>query len=350
MHPRNLRPGRLPRYVAVASAALTPITGANTAVAAPVAHVSSKSPITIGFILKPLNNPYFATMDQGARAAAKALGVNLTVAAGTSLTDPTAQTNAAAALITHGYSCYIANPIDPTNLIAPLVRAQAQHVPIINVDLPISQSAARAAGVHIVTYIGTDNTAAGTIAAVTMSQLVPKGSQIAIIAGPLTDPTSIARVIGFRRGAAAKGLRIVDVAAANWDTTTALNDTAALLEKYPALKGLLVANGEMAEGVQRAIQNAHKQGKVDTIGIIGDTTVINDVRTHVMAAAVEQFPYVIGQMGVEACVAAVRGKHLPASVATPVQVVTPANAAKALKEFPRPFAPYKDPFAGLLKP
>ncbi|MHB8293837.1 MAG: substrate-binding domain-containing protein [Acidimicrobiales bacterium] len=304
-------------------------------------------PVTVGLALKPLDNPYFATMDQGARSEAKKLGIHLTVAAAANLSSATGQANALSALISHGYSCYLANPVDATNLVQPLIQAQSQHKPIVNIDLPISPAAATAAGVHLATYIGTNNVSAGKLAAVQLAKMVPPGSQVAIIGGPASDPTSQARIKGFTEGASGK-LQIIQTAAANWVRATALNDATSIMETHPKLRGFFVANGDMALGVQRAIGAAGKQGKVDTIGVIGDTAVLHEIADGTMAAAVEQFPYTIGSMGVQACVAAARGKRLPSTVATPVQVVTKANASQALASFPKPFKSFTDPFTALL--
>ncbi|MHB1802631.1 MAG: substrate-binding domain-containing protein, partial [Actinomycetes bacterium] len=305
------------------------------------------SSVTIGFILKPVSNPYFAAMNQGAAAEAKSLGVHLTVDAAANLSDAAGQANALSALIAHGYSCYIANPVDSTNLVQPLIAAQSQHKPIVNVDLPISSTAAQAAGVNLATYIGTNNVAAGQLAATQLAKMIPAGSQVAIIGGLASDPTSQARIKGFNEGAVGK-LKVVQTVAGNWDRATALSDATSIMQTHPNLKGFFVANGDMALGVQRAIGSAGRQGKVDTIAIIGDTAVLQEVKAGTMAAVVEQFPYTIGAMGVEACVAAAEGKSLPATAATPAQVVTQSNAAQALAAFPKPFGAFSDPFAGLI--
>jgi|SRR5579875_288880 ABC-type sugar transport system substrate-binding protein len=321
--------------------------GSSSSSAAAQATAQAPGSVSVGFILKPVSNPYFATMGQGASQEAAKLGVHLTTQDAANLADATGQANALTALINHGYSCYLVNPVDDTNLVQPLVQAQAQHRPIVNIDLPISASAARAAGVHIDTYIGTDNVAAGRLAATELEKLVPAGSQVAVIGGLASDPTSQARIAGFTEGAAGK-LHVVQTVAGNWDRATALSDATAIMQDHPGLKAFFVANGDMDLGVQRAIGAAGKQGKVDTIAIIGDTAVIKEVEAGTMAAVVEQFPYTIGQEGVQACAAAAEGKQLPASVSTPAQVITKANAAQALAAFPQPFESFSDPFTALL--
>ena len=62
---------------------------------------------------------------------------------------------------------------------------------------------------------------------------------------------------------------------------------------------------------------------------------------------VAQYPYAIGQMGVEACKAAGAGKTLPANVAAPVELVTKDNADQAIAATPKPFGQYTDPFTEL---
>lgn len=308
---------------------------------------ASASTISVGFILKPISNPYFSTMGQGASAEAAQLGVHLTTEDAANLADATGQANALSALISHGYSCYLVNPVDATNLVEPLVEAQGQHRPIVNIDLPISPSAAKAASVHIDTYIGTDNVAAGKLAALQLEKMIPAGSKVAVIGGLASDPTSQARIRGFKDGAAGK-LDIVQTVAGNWNRETALNDATTIMQKQPDLGGFFVANGDMALGVQRAIGIAGRQGKVDIIAVIGDTAVIKEIKVGTMAAAVEQFPYTIGQLGVQACVASARGKTLPMSIATPIQVITRANAAQALAAFPQPFEPFSNPLISLV--
>jgi ABC-type sugar transport system substrate-binding protein len=333
--------------LALLAAACGTSSPSTTSTSTGVTSSTKPSSVSIGFILKPISNPYFAAMNQGAQAEAGKLGVSLTVDAASNLADAAGQANALSALIAHGYSCYIANPVDSTNLVQPLLQARSQHKPIVNVDLPISTSAAQAAGLQLATYIGTDNVAAGKLMATQLASMLPSGSQVAIIGGLASDPTSQARIKGFNEGAAGR-LDIVQTVAGNWDRATALADATSIMEAHPNLKGFLVANGDMALGVQRAIGTVGKQGKIDTTAIIGDTAVLQEVKAGTMAAVVEQFPYTIGALGVEACTAAAEGKHLPTSVATPAEVVTQSNASQALAAFPKPFQSFSDPFTSLL--
>jgi ribose transport system substrate-binding protein len=57
----------------------------------------------------------------------------------------------------------------------------------------------------------------------------------------------------------------------------------------------------------------------------------------------------MGQMAVEACIAAARGTRVPAKVDAPIVVVTKSNVGRARASFPRPFVDYSDPFEALIK-
>jgi ABC-type sugar transport system substrate-binding protein len=87
---------------------------------------------------------------------------------------------------------------------------------------------------------------------------------------------------------------------------------------------------------------------VAVIGMDGIRDALTAIERGGMAATVAQYPYAIGQLGAEACVAAMRGKTVPARVDAPVQLVTAENVARAQANFPQPVEPFDDPFAALL--
>ncbi len=69
------------------------------------------------------------------------------------------------------------------------------------------------------------------------------------------------------------------------------------------------------------------------------------VESGELTATVAQYPYAIGEMGAQACAAAVAGDDLPENVEAPVALVTKDNVADALEAAPAPFEDYENPFA-----
>jgi hypothetical protein len=56
----------------------------------------------------------------------------------------------------------------------------------------------------------------------------------------------------------------------------------------------------------------------------------------------------MGRLAVEACLAAARGRKVPARIDAPIQVVTARTVRRVEKAFPRPPVAFHDPVVGLL--
>jgi ribose transport system substrate-binding protein len=305
------------------------------------------APVHVGVILKSLDNPYFVAMFEGTRAEARRLGVRLSTRAATSNDDAAGQAARVRSLVLGGDACYIANPVNRSNLIAPL---RAVTRPVVDVDSVIDPAAARRAGIKIATYIGTDNLAAGALAARGMRSLLPRGGDVALVGGLSSDIGSHQRLAGFTLGARGTPLRIVARVAADFDRTRARLAAARLLRDHPALDGFFAANDVMALGIADAIRASHAAGTVKVIGIDGIPDALDAIRQGWISATVAQYPYAMGQMAVDACIAAARGVRLPARVNAPVSLITSANVVRAAATFPRAPRGFPNPLARLVRP
>jgi ABC-type sugar transport system substrate-binding protein len=301
---------------------------------------------SVGVMIKGLDNPFFAAMNDGVEAAATDTGADVQIQAAASLTDTSGQASKLEALIGQDMSCYVVNPISQTNLVQPLARVP-DNTPVVNIDSPVGDEAAKQAGLDISTYIGTDNVAAGGMAADTMAGLLKSGGTVGVIGGISGDATSNARVEGFTSGAKGR-FEATKTVPGDWDRAKALNAAEDLMRANPDIKGFFAANDQMALGIAQAVKNAGKTGQIAVVGVDGIEDALTAVKSGDMSATVSQYPYTIGQLGVEACLAAAQGKQLPAEVKAPVQVVTKDNVAKAQKNFPEPVESYNDPFTALL--
>lgn len=299
----------------------------------------------IAVVIKGLDNPFFQTMKSGVDASAKTTKVSVQVQAATSITDTTGQADKLNSMANQDFSCFVVNPISGTNLVQGIARIAAKHKKIVNIDSPVDAKAAKSAGAKIATYIGTDNVAAGKLAGQEMAKQLPNGGSVVAIGGTSGDPTSAARITGFK--SVAGSVKFGGVVAGNWDRQVALTQATNVLRAHADLAGFFVANDDMALGVSRAVANAGKTGKIKIISVDGIKDALSAVKAGQLTAVVAQYPYVIGQMGVEACKAADAGKTLPATATAPVELVTQATAAKALAKTPQPFGTHNDPFKNL---
>lgn len=289
----------------------------------------------IAFVIKPLDNTYFGAMAEGAQAAADDAGVELTVVAAENVTDDSGQATKLNSLVTAGYDCYVVNPTSQTNLLTGLVPVSEAGTPIVNLDLPIDLAAAKDAGVNVTTYVGTNNETAGAAGGEAMLSLVDEGSPVALIGGLVADPGNIARLAGFEKAVEGK-LEITQTVAADFDKAKAKSAAATILIANPDIKGFFTPSGDMAMGIQQAVAEAGKTGEVAVVGIDGTQEQLQDIVDGGQPAAIEQFPYLMGMQSVQACIAAMGGAKIPATVETPVLIVTAENAQAALDAFPAP--------------
>jgi ABC-type sugar transport system substrate-binding protein len=220
-------------------------------------------------------------------------------------------------------------------------------IPIVDIDSPVGADEARALGIDISTYIGTDNEAAGALAADTMAALVGRGASVGVIGGISGAATSAARIDGFSAGARGR-FDPLDPVSADWDERKAMLAARAVLSDEPGIDGFFAANDQMALGVAQAVAEVGRKGRVAVVGVDGIEEALKAVESGAMSATVSQYPYTIGRLGVEACLAAASGESLPAKVDAPIQVVTRRNVARAEANFPRPVQPFKSPFAAFL--
>jgi ABC-type sugar transport system substrate-binding protein len=295
-------------------------------------------------VIKGLDNPFFVTMRDGLVATARRDNARLRVAAApTGLKDTAGQASALETLAADRPRCYVANPINPTNLVAALARV-AKDTPIVNVDSAIGKDAAKSLGVEITTYVGTDNVTGGRLGADAMAALVGRAGRVAVVTGIPGDVGSGLRAAGFKRGNRGR-FDVVTTVAADFDRLKARRAAADLLRAHRRIDGFFAVNDLMALGVSDAVRAAGKQGDVKVIGFDGIPEALAAVARGSLSATVAQYPYTMGALAVEACLAALRGDTVPARVKAPVQVVDRSNVARARANFPRPVERFNDPFA-----
>lgn len=306
---------------------------------------ANRTPIRIGLVLKALDNPFFVAMYAGASNEATRLNVRLTVRSVTSSNDLIGEAAQLRALVAQGADCYVVDPSTATNLVGAL---RGVRRPVVNVDSPIDPAAAKRAGARIQTYIGTDDFAAGRMAGSRMASFLGGTGDVALIGGQAGSVNSVLRLRGFEAGVRGSHVRVVARVNADYDRTTAQIATERILQTHPRISGFFAANDLMALGVADAVLAAGKASQIKVIGRDGIPDALDAIRAGTIAASVSQYPYIMGQMAIEACAAAVRGASLPASVDAPNALLTKGNVARAIATFPNPLQRYSDPFTQLL--
>ena len=304
------------------------------------------SEIKVAGVVKGLDNPFFITIKDGMEAAAAEYGIQLTVEAAPGLNDETGQANKLDTLAGQGFDCFVVIPISSNNLTQGLGKVAQQGIPIVNIDSPVDPAGLEAAGGKITAFVGTDNTAAGAKGGEVMKATLGDGATVGLVAGLAGNVTSNERIDGFQAGAA--GLTFDGPINADWDTTKALDTANAMLASNPDISGFFAANDQMAQGIAQAVEQAGRSD-IKVMGVDGIEAILADIAAGKVYASVSQYPYVMGLLGVEACIVAAQGGTVPEFVESPAVVITPDNVDKAIADFPQPPEAYNNPFSALIK-
>lgn len=327
--------------VAVAAIGLTACGGGSSS------SSSSSGNANVALATRDFNNPYWANLRDGALAGAKKLGIKVDVEAGTNETDAAGENQKILAQTSQNFSCYAAVPVNATNIITPLLPASRKGKPIINVDTRIDQTAAQKAGLKVTSFIGSDNTQAGQIAAHYMLNVLGGHGKVAILEGIPGEKNGIDRETAFRQVTQGK-LQVVQAQTANYERAQGLTVTQGILKVHPDITGIFSANDTMALGAAQAIKDAGMTGRIKLVSIDGIKEALTDVAAGTLTATVSQYPYAEGILVDEACQALAKGKTIPKRVVSPIHLITKATAKQALASYPRPFFRYDDPLAKLL--
>ena len=303
-------------------------------------------PITVGAVIHGLDNPFFVTMQQGMQDAAAEYGVSVTVQAPDSNDDDAAQEQMLEDMAGQGFDCFVVDPFSATALNQGIATLTQEGTPVINVDTPVDIAGLEAAGGKIAAFIGSDNREAGAQAGAALVEALGASPTIGLIAGPEGNVASNDRIAGAT--AAIGAANFIGPVAADWDTDEAYAAAKAMIAANPDISGFFAANDQMAQGVIQAVTESGRD--IPVVGVDGIQPMLDDVQAGSAYATVAQYPYVMGKLGVEACIVAVQGGQVKDRVASPIVLVTAANVDEVVDSQPQPPNAYDDPYAPVINP
>lgn len=293
---------------------------AGVALAAMTAVSYAADTYVVGMKGPGAGNPFWAAVEKGAKDKGAALGVDVVVVAPPAESDVQAQITQIEDLIAQKVSGIALAPTDP-NALAPVVdAAKAAGIPVVFVDTK---------GVNDgVTFIGTDNAVGAALAADYMCQHLPKGSEVAILQGLISQSTGQARAEGSKAGLEGCGLKVVAEQTAEWDRAKGQSVMENILTGNPNIKGVFASNDNMALGAVEALKAAAKLKDVMVVGFDANPDAAKSIMAGEMTASIAQAPANIGGFGVQALVDLKAGKAIQPVIDTGTVLVTKENADK----------------------
>jgi fructose transport system substrate-binding protein len=317
---------------------------------------SGSEKVGVSLIVKTTTNPFFISMQEGAKKAAEADGVDLKLAAGKADGDEDSQIQAIENAISKGDKGILITPNGPS-VVDALKKAKDAGLFVIALDTP--PDPADAADITF----ATDNFAAGElIGKWTATQLGGKKATIALL--DLFDDKIVSvdynRDQGFLTGlgidtadtkkngdeaktgkyTGGKGgeYEIVGSQASGGNEDGGRTGMETLLAKNPNINVVYTINEPAAAGAYEALKSAGKEKDVLIVSIDGGCAGVNNVKSGVIGATAQQYPIKMAEMGVKAIVELAKTGKKPANSAgldffnTGVELVTdtPADGVKSM--------------------
>jgi ribose transport system substrate-binding protein len=305
--------------------------GCSSEPAAPGDGKTAGAKMHIALIYKATTNPFFQAMEKGARDKAKELGIDLLVQGIESESDAEAQANIVRIMLNRKVDAIVIAPASSVGIVTPLMRAQEAKVPIVNIDNRIDKAEAEKQGLKVATFIGPDNFAGAKLVGAYACDLAKKKAgegkkaKALILRGIDGVANAEARKGGFEAAAKDAGVEVAASQSAEWDTGKAQTAASAMLSANPDVQAILCANDKMALGAIAACKGRDLLGKIMIVGYDNIDLARDAMKRGDMQATIEQNPAMMGALGVESAVKALKGETLPPETPVPVQLVTPAD-------------------------
>jgi ribose transport system permease protein len=281
---------------------------------------------TIALVMKTLNNAFFVEMEQGARAAADSLRLNLLVQAPEREIDVEKQMQIVENLIQRRVNALALVPNGSREIVPAVVKANQARVPVLIVDTRVDTMALRQAAGTVATFIGSDNIDGGRLAGQFIVTRLGGRGRIAILEGIPGHETGDSRLRGVREALAKHpGIVVVASQTANWERDQAFNVMQNILQSHPTVQAVFAANDVMALGAVEAIAAAGRTGRIVVVGFDAQDDARAAIREGRMDATIAQNPREMGRMAVVAAHRLLSGESLPAEQPVPIELVSKEN-------------------------
>jgi ribose transport system substrate-binding protein len=265
-------------------------------------------------------DPFYFTMEKGAQAKAKELGVELIVGEYPKAWGPEYQVPILKALVDRGdIDLLFTAPTSTEALIPVLKEIHESGIPIITVDTYLGDGDYSKASNYSfpLSYIGTDNVKGGQVVAEAMAKMLDGKGKV-FLENTNPDVSSvIGREQGFREGLKAfPEMELVGVEYCLDVQETAAAQVSAALQKHPDLAGVFGVNVFSAQGAYQAVVNAGLQGAVRIATWDATETLIAGLKKGELDLILAQMPAEMGALCVEWGV-----KHLTEGAEIPKKVI-----------------------------
>lgn len=274
----------------------------------------------VALIVKSTGSEFFLSVFAGARAAAAEYNLELTISGPETEEDYEAQNRMIAQAVEDGAQAIVFSAIDYEQNAAAIDAAHQAGVQIVSIDSGVGSPC-------VSTYIGTDNYAAGQMAAQAALERVEGPLLVGLVNYNEGTANGQERVRGATDALTQSGrARVAAVATTLVDAGRARTDAAELLKAHPELNVLIAFNEPTSVGAAGAVRELGLADAVFCVGFDSNVATIDALQDGCVDALIVQNPYAMGYLGVESAYRLLSGQDAPEPVVdTSTQIVDRGN-------------------------
>lgn len=282
----------------------------------------------LGALVISLTNPYWVGMKDAYIAAAAQYGVNVEVMSAPTEGDKQSQLETLNAMALKDYKAIVLSPIEPYNLLPGIIQCNKNGIPVINLGPGINVDSLKEMGGHLDGRLTVDFAQQGELAATDMVKRIGTG-KVAIIQGIPGAAQSEGRTAGAKKVfEATKGIELVSVQPANWDSTAAYNAASDIIQAHGDLKGIFCCNDVMALAASRALTDAGLKDKVLLYGVDGTEEAKTAIKEGRMDGTITYPSSAYAKAAVIMLLKLAQGMDMSQTVYCPLDVINTENVAQ----------------------
>ena len=275
----------------------------------------------VALVAKSTQTEFWLSVFAGAQAAAAEYNMELTTMGPETEEDYETQNRMIAEVVESGAEALVFSAIDFTRNAAAVDAAGQAGVKVVSIDSGVDSD-------QVGTYIGTDNYAAGRMAA----QAALEGVEGELVVGLVNYDEGTAngqeRERGVRDALAESGrARVAASVTTLVEAERARADTADLLRNNPEINVVIAFNEPTSVGAAQAVEALGLEDEVFLVGFDSNVATIEGLQSGSVDALIVQNPYAMGYLGVESAyrLLAGQGEGLEPMVDTSTQIVSRSN-------------------------
>jgi ribose transport system substrate-binding protein len=266
-------------------------------------EANEKAPYHVVLISQELDNPYWRSIEQGAREASSKYGMQLEYT-GPLRINPNEQIKLLEKAIAAKADALVVQGIYDPHFAALINQAVSQQIPVITIDTdePSSQR---------LSYVGTNNLDAGKIMGGLVADAAAQKGQVAVLIGNEQAPNQQLRLEGFRSVIAKfPELTLVEVRSSNISRLQAVGEAEELLHKYPQLDYMVGLSALDGIGIaEAAARTKHSGLQIFAFDALEET--LARIRSGKIQATIVQQPYNMGYDAISLLNDFLHGEELP---------------------------------------